>query len=87
MRANQRKKYNKISKLKKLDDSFVEVEDEMANLSTTFYGDLYTSEGTRDMDQLLDSVLVKVTAAMNDDLLKPFSPNEVKSASVSDVSD
>jgi len=33
-----------------------------------------------DMDHLLDSVPVKVTGAMNDDLLKPFSPDEVKSA-------
>ena len=80
LRANQRKKRNKIRKLKKEDGSFTEVEEEMANLSTTFYRDLYTSEGTEDMDQLLDSVPVKVTGAMNDDLLKPFSPDEVKSA-------
>jgi hypothetical protein len=80
LRANQRKKCNKISKLKKLDDSFAEVEDEMANLSTTFYMDLYTSEGMEDMDHLLDSVPTKVTATMNDDLLKLFCPDEVKSA-------
>ena len=80
LRAHQRKKRNKISKLKKEDGSFTEVEEEMANLSTTFYRDLYMSEGTEDMDQLLDSVPVKVTGAMNDDLLKPFSPDEVKSA-------
>jgi hypothetical protein len=42
--------------------------------------DLYTSEGMEDMDQLLDSVSVKVTGAMNDDLLKTFSPDEVKFA-------
>ena len=74
LRANQRKKHNKISKLKKEDVSFTEVEEEMANLSTTIYKDLYTPKGTEDMDHLLDSVPVKVTGAMNNDLLKPFSP-------------
>jgi hypothetical protein len=44
----------------------------MANLSMTFYMDLYTSEGMEDMDQLLDSVY--------DDLLTTFSPDEVKFA-------
>ena len=42
----------------------------MADLTTQFYRNLYTSEGTVQMDQLLDKVPVKVTRAMNDLLLK-----------------
>lgn len=80
LRASQRKKRIRINKLKRADGSFTEVEEEMASLTTTFYRDLYTSEGTENTDQLLDSVPVKVTGAMNDELLKPFNPDEVKAA-------
>lgn len=41
---------------------------------------LYTSEGMAQMDQLLDNVSFKVTGAMNDQLLKPVSSDEVKIA-------
>lgn len=80
LRASQRRKRNRINKLKRVDGSFTEVDEEMAALTTTFYRDLYTSEGTENTDQLLDSVPVKVTGAMNDELLKPFNPEEVKAA-------
>ena len=42
---------------------------EMATLTMVFYRNLYTSEGTEDMDQLLNVVPVKVTRDMNDTLL------------------
>jgi hypothetical protein len=53
---------------------------EMATLMMAFYRNLYTSEGTEDMDQLLNTVPVKVTIDMNDMLLKPFSTDEIKYA-------
>jgi hypothetical protein len=80
LRANRRKKQNKISKLKKEDGSFTKDEEEMATLTTAFYRNLYMSEGTEDMDQLLNTVPIKVTGDMNDALLKPFSTDEIKSA-------
>ena len=44
------------------------------------YRNLYTSEGTKDMDQLLNTVPVKVTIDKNGALLKPFITDEIKSA-------
>lgn len=80
LRASQWKQRNRINKLKRVDGSFTEGEEEMAAVTRTFYRDLYTLEGTENTDQLLDSVPIKVTWAMNDELLKPFNPDEVKVA-------
>ena len=52
----------------------------MRNLATSFYRELYTSEGTSNMDAVLNTVPTKVTAAMNSSLLAAFSEKEVKEA-------
>ena len=53
---------------------------EMRYLATSFYRELYTSEGTSNMDAVLNTVPTKVTAAMNSSLLAAFSEKEVKEA-------
>ena len=80
LRASQRRRKNKISKLKKSNGQFTENEDEMGAMATDFYKTLYRSEGTTDMDRVLNTVPVKVTAAMNEGLLAPFEKEEVKIA-------
>ena len=80
LRASQRKKRNKISKLKRPDGSITEDDQEMGRMTTEFYKNLYTSEGTRNMVAVLETVPVKVTGEMNDGLLKPFGEKEVKEA-------
>jgi hypothetical protein len=45
----------------------------METMATAFYKDLYTSEGVHDMDQVLETVPVKVTAAMNETLNAPYN--------------
>ena len=50
------------------------------SMTTDFYKTRYTAEGTADTDQLLDTVLTKVTGAMNNMLLKPIGSEEVKNA-------
>jgi hypothetical protein len=80
LRASQRRRRNKISKLKMADGSFTEDETVMASMTTEFYRSLYTAEGTSNTDQLLDTVLTKVTGEMNDMLLKTIGPEEVKNA-------
>jgi hypothetical protein len=50
----------------------------MGRLTTTFYKDLYRS--AYDMDQVLNSVPVKVTAVMNEALIAPFEEKEIKEA-------
>lgn len=49
-------------------------------MATDFFRNLCTSEGTRNLDAVLDTVPVKVTADMNTSLLVPFSEKEVKEA-------
>ena len=46
---------------------------EMGNLISSFYKELYTSEGTEDMASVLNTVPTKVTPDMNDQLLAPFT--------------
>jgi hypothetical protein len=80
LRASQRKKKNKITKLKKEDGSVTEDASKMGSVTTRFYKNLYRSEGTSDMEAVLNTVLVKVTPEMNVGLLRPFEEKEVKEA-------
>ena len=49
-------------------------------MTLAFYRQLYTSEGTTDMERVLDTVPRKVTSEMNTLLLSPYSMEEVKIA-------
>ncbi|KAK1598491.1 hypothetical protein QYE76_048259 [Lolium multiflorum] len=80
LRASQRKKKNRVARLKKPDGSFTEDDGEMAQLTGEFYEDLYRSEGVSNMEEVIDVIPRKVTAQMNDNLLKPIKGEEVKSA-------
>jgi len=80
LRASQRRKKNSIKRLKRPDGQFTEDIQEMGNLTSSFYRNLYTSEGTIDMESVLNVVPVKVTPEMNDQLLAPFVEKEVKDA-------
>jgi hypothetical protein len=53
---------------------------ELQQMAQTFYEDLYTSESTSGMDEVLASVLVLVTADMNAKLIAPFGDKEIKEA-------
>jgi len=52
----------------------------MGAMATDFYKTLYRSEGTTDMDRVLNTIPVNVAAAMNEGLLAPFEKEEVKIA-------
>lgn len=80
LRAIRRKRKNMISKLKKADGTVTEDSQEMGNLATNFYKSLYSSEGTENMDAVLGTVPVKVSAEMNDQLLAAIKASEVKDA-------
>lgn len=49
-------------------------------MTLAFCQQLYTSEGTTDMERVLDTVPRKVTSEMNTLLLSPYSMEEVKIA-------
>jgi hypothetical protein len=80
LRACQRRKKNRITRLKRPDGHLTEDVQEMGSLASSFYLDLYKSEGIENMEAVLNTVPVKVTAEMNDNLLAPFSEQEVKAA-------
>jgi len=80
LRASQRKRRNKITKLKKADGQFTEVEREMSEMAMLFYQKLYTTEGTIGMERVLDTIPSKVTTGMNSQLLRPYTKEEVKAA-------
>lgn len=80
LRASQRRRKNKITKLRKPDGEFTENEVKMGALASAFYKDLYTSEGTEDMERVLSTVPTKVTTAMNEQLLMAFEKEEIKRA-------
>jgi hypothetical protein len=50
----------------------------MGRLAEAFYKDLYRSEGTHGMDQVMNSVPVNVKVAMNEALFAPFKEKEMK---------
>jgi len=78
--ASQRRKRIQITKLRKPDGEITENEVEMGALASAFYKDLYTSEGTEDMESVLSTVPAKVTTAMNVQMMKPFEKEEGKTA-------
>jgi hypothetical protein len=80
LRASRRRRRNRITKLKRADGEFTEDEQEMRELATSFYGNLFRSEGVHNMDVVLNSVPVKVSSEMNEKLLLPFTGVEVKEA-------
>jgi hypothetical protein len=77
-RASRRRKRNQITRLARLDGSFTEEKEELMTLSRNFYENLYSSEGTSGMEEVLASVPVSVSAEMNLMLTAPFDSDEVK---------
>jgi len=80
IRASRRRRRNRIARLKKLDGQVTKNVQEMRDIPNSFYRELYTSEGTSNMDAMLNTIPTKVTAAMNSSLLAAFSEKEVKEA-------
>jgi hypothetical protein len=66
LRACQRKKRNKITRLVRHDGMATEDAEEMASMTRDFYEQLYTSEGVANMGEVIDVIPQKVTAEMND---------------------
>jgi hypothetical protein len=80
LRASQRKKRNKICRLKGPDGLISESEQEMAGMTQSFYDTLYISEGVNHMEEVINVVSVKATDQMNEKLIRPFEEKEVKEA-------
>jgi hypothetical protein len=80
LHASQRKRKNKITHLQNSDGEVTEDPGIMASSTNEFYHNLYTSEGTEEMDVVLDSVPVRVRRDMNEGLLATIMNKEVRYA-------
>jgi hypothetical protein len=78
--ASQRKRVNKIENLEREDGSRCATWDENCTEVQSFFQNLYTSQGFRHMDELLNLVPTRVTMEMNAELQKAFTAEEVKGA-------
>jgi hypothetical protein len=75
------RKKNKISRLAKADGSVTEDPVELQQMAQTiFYADLYTSEATSGMDEVLALVPVLVMMNINAKLIAPVGDKEIKEA-------
>ena len=65
-KASARKARNRISELQRADGTVCTDEQEMANMATSFYGNLYASENTIGIEEVLSHIPTRVDGAMND---------------------
>jgi hypothetical protein len=78
--ASERKKVNRITKLRKEDGGVAEEEEAMREVATNYFLQLFTSSSGDRMEELLDHIDPRVTQEMNDQLCKEYSEEEVKAA-------
>ncbi|XP_071674413.1 uncharacterized protein [Lolium perenne] len=78
--TSERKKMNRIMKLKREDGGVVEEEEAMKEVATNYFSKLFTSSTGSRMDELLGYIQPRVTDAMNGMLCKEFTSEEVVEA-------
>ncbi|CAL1384119.1 unnamed protein product [Linum trigynum] len=76
-RASDRRSKNMIKKLKDEDGKICTDQEDIARCIVNFYKKLYTSDRRSGSNSVIEAVPQKVTAAMNDELLKPFTREEI----------
>jgi hypothetical protein len=79
-KASACKHTNKISLLTREDGSKCESQEEIKGMVHHFYEQLFSSEPCDTVDAVLDAIPVKVTDDMNDDLCKPYTDEEIRTA-------
>jgi hypothetical protein len=79
-RASTRRRTNKIDVLFRADGSKCEAQGEIKNMVHGFYEELFSSKNSASTDAVLNAIPSKVTAAMNDDLCKPYTDEEIGAA-------
>ncbi|XP_040379850.1 uncharacterized protein LOC121054416 [Oryza brachyantha] len=78
--ARERSRVNKITGLRTSDGLLATAQSEMERLVVSFYKDLFSAQCNSEPDEVLQHVKARVTDGMNEQLLKPFSGEEVKKA-------
>jgi hypothetical protein len=78
--ARWRARKNKITKLRKVDGTWVEDPNELKELLVAFFADLYRVDNEVNPRQVLSLVEPKVTQEMNEGLTEAFSDKEISDA-------
>jgi hypothetical protein len=76
--ASDRKRRSQVRRIVLDDGRVVEEGEDMKGVITNFYKDLFSSSAGANTNDLLQHVATKVTPAMNLELLKEFSDEEIK---------
>jgi hypothetical protein len=79
-RARERAQINRITALRREDGTVVTKQEDLETEAMEFYSRLFTRQEMLDPGPILDCVPAKVTAPMNDDLMRPFTGEEVRTA-------
>jgi hypothetical protein len=78
--CTERKRCNKFGRINKENGGWAEEEGEKKSFITNYFSELFSSSGNHDTHRLLDNVNAKVTAEMNEALMKEFTRVEVMEA-------
>jgi hypothetical protein len=79
-KATWRQRKNKIKKLKDNSGKWVDKQEEIEELTTSFFDDLYTQDTTVLPSDLLDLIHTSVPESTNAELCKEFSDMEISDA-------
>ena len=79
-KASARKAKNTISSLERSDGTIYSDPQELADMTSAFYENLYTSEGCIGIEEVLSHIPRRVDAAMNARLNARYNRDEVKEA-------
>ena len=78
--ATQRKRRNFIKGVRDLDGVWQTEEGVISDIFVDFYTKLFSSSNVQGLNQVLEGVKRVVTADMNEELLKPYSKDEIEAA-------
>ncbi|KAF7143968.1 hypothetical protein RHSIM_Rhsim05G0086500 [Rhododendron simsii] len=76
----ERRRRNHVSGIENEQGVWVSDQQSIATEVQKFFTNLYVSEGVHDVQQVISSIPTRITADMNNKLLKPFSTGEIKTA-------
>ena len=78
--ANARRKRNRIEKLKDANGSWLEGDAVLNPMISDYFAGLFATEVEEPDPEILEKVALRVTDLMNENLMKSYSVEEVKSA-------
>ncbi|XP_073360676.1 uncharacterized protein [Aegilops tauschii subsp. strangulata] len=76
-RAVWRARRNQIQRPMTADGSWCNVPSDMERMSNSYFKEIFTKDPTLDPHEVLDSIVPKVSAEMNDSLCMPYSEEEI----------